>query len=211
MFEKILDKLNIKPDNHQKWILLSLFISGLLITYSSPVITKAIITALPAEWIAFQSLFSSISALIIGMMWQGKIREKIIKYFFGFCIAESIIGCLLGLYLCFVNYNVWIFAIVSLIYTNLITLFVKKCIMAFKPKLWNEKAREIYDNNMDITYGICCIIGFVCALLFMPSLKVGLFLWSICCIVDDIGWIIVFNKNKILLKKNEKIKKNSRL
>ena len=134
MFEKILDKLNIKPDNNQKWILLSLFISGLLITYSSPVITKAIITALPAEWIAFQSLFFSISALAIGIMWQGKIREKIIKYFFGFCIAESIIGCLLGLYLCFVNYNVWIFAIVSLIYTNLITLFVKKCIMAFKPK-----------------------------------------------------------------------------
>lgn len=84
MFEKILDKLNIKPDNNQKWILLSLFISGLLITYSSPVITKAIITALPAEWIAFQSLFSSISALIIGMMWQGRIRRKIIKCFFIF-------------------------------------------------------------------------------------------------------------------------------
>ena len=49
MFEKILDKLNIKPDKNQKWILLSLFISGLLITYSSPVIAKSIITALPAE------------------------------------------------------------------------------------------------------------------------------------------------------------------
>ena len=105
MIKQILDKLNIKPDNNQKWILLSLFISGLLITYSSPVITKSIITALPAEWIAFQSLFSSISALVIGMMWQGRIREKIIKCFFGFCIAESIIGCLLGLYLCFINYD----------------------------------------------------------------------------------------------------------
>lgn len=76
MFEKILDKLNIKPDKNQKWILLSLFISGLLITYTGPVIAKSIITALPAEWIAFQSLFSSISALVIGMMWQGRIREK---------------------------------------------------------------------------------------------------------------------------------------
>ena len=53
MIKQILDKLNIKPDNNQKWILLSLFISGLLITYSSPVIAKSIITALPAEWIAF--------------------------------------------------------------------------------------------------------------------------------------------------------------
>ena len=176
MIKQILDKLNIKTDSNQKWILLSLFISGLLITYTGPVIAKSIITALPAEWIAFQSLFSSISALIIGMMWQGRIRRKIIKCFFYFCIAESVIGCLLGMYLCFINYNVWLFAIVSLIYTNLITLFVEKCIMSFKPKLWNEKAREIYDNNVDITNGICCIIGFVCALLFMPSLKVGLFL-----------------------------------
>ena len=53
MFEKILDKLNIKPDKNQKWTLLSLFISGLLITYTGPVIAKSIITALPAEWIAF--------------------------------------------------------------------------------------------------------------------------------------------------------------
>ena len=76
MIKQILDKLNIKTDSNQKWILLSLFISGLLITYTGPVIAKSIITALPAEWIAFQSLFSSISALIIGMMWQGRIRRK---------------------------------------------------------------------------------------------------------------------------------------
>lgn len=68
MIKQILDKLNIKTDSNQKWILLSLFISGLLITYTGPVIAKSIITALPAEWIAFQSLFSSISALMIGMM-----------------------------------------------------------------------------------------------------------------------------------------------
>ena len=76
MIKQILDKLNIKTDSNQKWILLSLFISGLLIRYTGPVIAKSIITALPAEWIAFQSLFSSISALIIGMMWQGRIRRK---------------------------------------------------------------------------------------------------------------------------------------
>ena len=77
MIKQILDKLNIKTDSNQKWILLSLFISGLLITYTGPVIAKSIITALPAEWIAF--------GLIIGMMWQGRIRRKIIKCFFYFC------------------------------------------------------------------------------------------------------------------------------
>lgn len=88
MIKQILDKLNIKTDSNQKWILLSLFISGLLITYTGPVIAKSIITALPAEWIAFQSLFSSISALIIGMMWQGRIRRKIIKCFFLFLYSR---------------------------------------------------------------------------------------------------------------------------
>ena len=53
MIKQILDKLNIKTDSNQKWILLSLFISGLLITYTGLVIAKSIITALPAEWIAF--------------------------------------------------------------------------------------------------------------------------------------------------------------
>ena len=88
MFEKILDKLNIKPDNNQKWVLLSLFISGLLITYSSPVITKSIITVLPAEWIAFQSLFSSISVLVIGIMWQGKLEKKLLSIFSVFVLQN---------------------------------------------------------------------------------------------------------------------------
>ena len=71
--------------------------------------------------------------------------------------------------------------------------------MAFKVKLWIEKEREIYDNN-SIIGGIVCIIGFTAALLFMPSLKTALFILAICCIIDDIGWIIVYSKNKNTLK-----------
>lgn len=72
--------------------------------------------------------------------------------------------------------------------------------MTFKAKLWVEKEREIYDNNHDVIVGIVCIIGFTAALLFMPSLKTALFIWAICCIIDDIGWIIVYSKNKNTLK-----------
>lgn len=67
MLEKVFNILNLKIDNNQKYILLSLFISGLLITYVSPMFTKIVITALPPEWIAFENLFASVSVFIIGV------------------------------------------------------------------------------------------------------------------------------------------------
>ena len=200
MVKKILNLLNIHPDVNQKWLLISLVISGLLITYAHPTLLKAIISGLPAQWIAFQSLAASIAALLMGMIWKGKIREKAIKWFFYLALMESVCGFLLGLYLCFIDFNVWVFAIASLIYTTVISTFVGKCIMAFKAKLWIEKEREVYDNNADIVSGIVCVIGYLFALVALPSLKASLFLWSICCILDDIGWIIVYKKNKLTLK-----------
>lgn len=200
ILKKILEILNVHPDNNQRWILLSLFISGLLITYIHPAIVKEVYTNLPAQWIAFESLSSSIAGLFVGMMWKGSIRKSVTKHFLVFALSESILGCLLGLFLVFIHYNVWIFAIASLIYSAFITTFVGKCIMTFKAKLWIEKEREIYDNNHSIIAGIVCIIGFTAALFFMPSLKLALFIWAICCIIDDIGWIIVYIKNKESLK-----------
>ena len=200
MVKKILNLINIHSDANQKWLLISLIISGLLITYAHPTLLKAIISGLPAQWIAFQSLAASIAALLMGMIWKGKIREKAIKWFFYLALMESVCGFLLGLYLCFIDFNVWVFAIASLIYTTVISTFVGKCIMAFKAKLWIEKEREVYDNNADIVSGIVCVIGYLFALVALPSLKVSLFLWAICCIFDDIGWLIVYSKNKLTLK-----------
>jgi len=200
IFKKILDFLNIHPDKNQIPLLISMFLAGLFGTYISPAITKAIITELPAEWLAVQSLVMSVSGLLIGMIWKGKIRGWAIKFFLWFAICESLCGCLLGLYLAFVHYNVWVFAICSLFYTTFITTFVGKCIMAFKAKLWPEKEREIFDNNKSIVASIVCIVGFGLALLLMPSLKLALILWGVCCIIDDIGWIIVYSRNSDSLK-----------
>ena len=179
MFKKILSLINIHPDKNQKYLLMSLLMSGLLITYSKPTIVKVIISELPAQWIAFDSLSMSIAGLLIGIIWKGNLRKKAINYF-----------------LCLISFNVWIFAIASLIYSSLISIFVGKCIMAFKAKLWIEKEREIYDNNAQIVTGIVCIFGYLLAIIALPSLKLALFLWSICCIIDDIGWVIVYKINK---------------
>lgn len=203
LFKKLLDLLNIHPDKNQKWILISVFLSGLLITYVHPAIVKEVYTNLPAQWIAFEALSSSIAGLLVGMAWKGSVRKGVTKNFLIFAISESVIGCLLGLYLAFVHYDVWVFAVTSLVYSSFITTFVGKCIMTFKAKLWIEKEREIYDNNHSIIEGIVCIIGFSLALFFMPSLKLALVLWSLCCIFDDVGWIIVYVKNKQELKNIE--------
>ena len=200
ILNKILNLLNIHPDKNQRWILISLFLSGLLITYVHPAIVKEVYTNLPAEWIAFESLASSVAGLVVGMAWKGSIRKGVTKNFLIFAVSESVLGCLLGLFLAFIYYNVWIFAIASLIYSAFITTFVGKCIMTFKSKLWVEKEREIYDNNHSIVVGIVCIIGFSLALFFMPSLKAALVIWGLCCIIDDIGWILVYLKNKEILK-----------
>jgi len=200
MMKKILNLLNIHPDANQKWLLISLVISGLLITYAHPTLLKTIISGLPAQWIAFESVVASVSGLLIGMIWQGKVRQKAIKYFFYLALIESLCGFILGLYLCFINFNVWVLAIASLIYTTVISSFVGKCIMAFKAKLWIEKDREVYDNNTSIVSGIVCLVGYLFALVALPPLKLSLFLWSICCILDDIGWLIVYKKNKLILK-----------
>lgn len=202
MWQRFLAMLNIRPDANQKWTLSSLFVSGLLYAYISPTMTKEIVTALPAEWLAFQGLFGCLSGFVFGMLWQGKFRNAAIKFFAPLCIAECTIGFLTAIYLRFIEYNVWIFAISTLLYSSLVSIFVAKCIMVFRTKLWNEREREVYDNNNSIVQNIYGILGLCFSLFFLPSLNTALIIWGVVCLVDDAGWLIVYSKNRNLLKEN---------
>lgn len=193
---KLLKLFNLKLDKNQFYIVLSLLISGFLITYISPTIVKDIYSKLPAEWIAFEALFGSIAVLIISMLWRNKVRQIAIKKFLYLVAAETFCGIVLCLYLVLIEYNVWVLAIASLVYTSFVTIFVGKCIMTFKSKLWNNEERENYDNNIEIVGGVVSILGYAMALFFLPSLKTSLILWGIAYLVDDLGWAIVYYKNK---------------
>ena len=193
---RILNILNLKLDRNQVYIFLSMFVCGLLSTYIYPVIIKDIYTKLPSSWIAFESLVGSISGLLISVAWKKSIRYGAIKRFMGLVIAETICGAVLCAYLLFIDYNVWVLAISQLVYTTFVTSFVGKCIMVFKSKLWNNESRENYDNNSSIIAGLTCILGYSLAMLFEPSIKFALALWGIAYLVDDIGWAIVFWKNR---------------
>lgn len=203
ILKKILNFLNVHPDDNQKWILIGMFFTGLIYTYINPTLTKTIISALPAQWIAFQSVFSSVTGLLIGMAWKGGLRKKAINKFIPLCVAEELAGFLVAMYLCFINWNIWVYAIATLLYTNLFSIFIGKCLMTFRAKLWNDREREIYENNSSVIGGIVCVIGFTSAILFLPSLKLSLFLWGMCCIFDDVAWIYVYFKNKDKLREVE--------
>ena len=196
LLRKTLDFFNIHPDHNQRWTLTTLFLTGLLYTYVEPVITKAWISELPAEWLAFQSLTYSVVGLVIGMIWKGRLRRWAVRWFTVLCIIESAAGFLVGMWLCFVDYNVWVLAIACLLYGTLVSEFIGKCLMTFRPKLWNEKEREVYDNNNDVVCGIYCIVGYVCALVSMPSLQVAMFMFGLTCGLDNIGWLVVYHKNR---------------
>ena len=196
LFSRLLDLLNVHPDRNQRWTLSTLFIVGLLYTYVQPAITKAWVTELPAEWLAFQSLAYSICGLIVGMIWKGWVRRKAIRWFSLLCIIESAAGFFVGMWLCFVEYNVWVLAWACLLYGTLISEFVGKCLMTFRPKLWNEKEREVYDNNNDVVCGIYCILGYTCSLMLMPPLKVAMFVFGLTCAIDNIGWLVIYHRNR---------------
>ena len=201
--KEILNLFNLKLDSNQKYIVASLILCGLLYSYISPVIVKDIYTKLPSEWIAFESLVGSISGFLISIFWRDAIRKQVIKKFLTLVIGETVCGILVCAYLLLIDYNVWVLAIAQLIYTTFITSFVCKCIMVFKSKLWNNKDRETYDNNMEIVACLTSILGYLVAILAEPDIHLAIFLWGVAYLVDDIGWAIVYFKNKELLTKDE--------
>lgn len=188
--------LNIKVQPNQGILLASSSLSGLMYAYSNPMIVKEVISSLPPQWLSIEAIWCSIATLIIGMLWKGKPRLVALKNFALFAMAESILAFTLSMILVFVYYNVWIFAVATLLYSSVITNFVCKCIMMFKSRLWLEKSREEYDNTDSVVRSLIMILGFGVATFMMPSLKVAIAIWGTACIFDDVGWIVTYRKTK---------------
>ena len=195
--------LNIKIQKNQGILILTSCITGFIFCYISARIQKEIISSLPAEFLSIQSLWFCISSLIIGVVWKGTTRIFAIKYFAILALTESILAFCLAMYLTFVMYNPWIFAIGTLLYQSVISNFVCKCLMCFESKLWQQREREDFDNTNSVVRSIICCLGFGLAIVNMPCLKVAIFLWGCSCILDDIGWIIVYSRNRELILKGE--------
>lgn len=195
-------KLNIRLQKNSGTLYLSLFFAVLMNTYANPCIVKEIVSRLPAQYLSVESLTICVSNLAIGMLWKGKTREIVIMNFMILAILETVASVLLGIWLLFVSYNVWVMAVASIVYTNCISLFISKCVMTFKSKLFVEKDREDFDNGHSNVMAIASIIGFITATCLMPSLELAIAFWSLACIFDDIGWICIYIRNRPRLISN---------
>lgn len=200
------NRLNIKLSRNCNILYLALALSIMFNGYSNPCIVKEIVSNLPAQYLSVESMSFCVSTLLIGMLWKGKPRDVIIRNFTILAVLETIASILLGIWLLFISYNVWVMAIASIIYINCVSIFINKCVMTFKSKLFIEKDREDFDNSSATISSIASIMGLMCSAFFMPSLPVAIAIWSLACVFDDIGWICIYCKNKKLFieENNEK-------
>ena len=108
-------RLNIRPQKNSGTLYLSLFFAVLMNTYANPRIVKEIVSCLPAQYLSAESLAVCVSNLAIGMSWKGKTREIVIMNFMILAILETVASVLLGIWLLFVSYNVWVMAVASIV------------------------------------------------------------------------------------------------
>ena len=192
IWSKLLRLLNINLQPHQALPAASYFCSLLMHAYFGPILMKTAVTELPAQWLSFETVWCCAASLVIGVMWKGSFRSFAINWFAKLAIVESLCGFCLGIWLAFVSWNVWVYAIFSLFYISIVSMTIGRCIMVFRTKLWNEKSRELHDNTQSVIGDLALCIGGVAAIVACPSIKVALTLFAICCIVDDIGWILTY-------------------
>ena len=193
--------LNINLQPHQHLPAASYFVSLLLHSYYGPMLVKTSISELPPQWLSFETVWCCISSLLIGICWKGKFREIAVKWFAILASIESICGFSLGMWLAFIGWNVWLYAVFSLMYASVVSLTINRCIMVFKTKLWNDKSRELHDNTQSVIGDIALCLGGIAAIVACPSLTVALVLFAVSCVADDIGWIVTYRKLKADLTK----------
>lgn len=78
---KIFKFFNIQLQPYQGLLALSMFFSVMLQAYFGPMLCKTAVTALPAQWLSFETVWCCASSLLIGMAWKGKFRKVVLENF----------------------------------------------------------------------------------------------------------------------------------
>ena len=181
-------------------LILSHFIPDILLGLGWATIHKVCVELLPAQWLSFEQLMISIFLITACFLWKNeKFRKNTISIFLFLSIFEMLTGMVMAFSMVF-SFNVWVYAIGSLLYTGLISVFLSRIEIAFKSKLFVERDRENFDNDMELAVSSSSLIGFGVASLIEIPLNTALILWGIAWI-GNLGWIMVYLKNKNALKK----------
>lgn len=101
------------------------------------------------------------------------------------------------------HFNVWVFAIGSLLCVSVISVYIARIINSFRVSLFPDRKREFYDNNVRLVDSISGLIGLGIAAIFPLSLDISVLLWGLGT-VGTVGWLIVYGKNRKRLNSIEK-------
>jgi len=191
--------LNFQLSNKNVLILFH-FLPDVLLGIGWAEIHKTCVELLPAQWLSFEQLLISLFLIVACALWKNsKFRGNTIKIFQYLSFFEIVVGVILAI-LMILNFNVWVYAVSSLLLTGLISVFLNRAEVAFKSTLFVNRDREDFDNDMELACSSSSLIGFAIATVMPVSLNTALILWAISWF-GNFGWLIVYYRNRKSLEK----------
>lgn len=184
-------------DRDQKAILAVASICGLLGAFVAPTINKFIMSNISERFIAFQGIAGITGALIAECSWKAsKFSARIKKSFVALILVENLLCVGLVSYLIFVDKNVELYAIGSVVTSTLIGEYTSLAIRSFKNHLWSGDDRDRYDNNQGIVGGIVAVSGLFLAAIVIPTVDQALWIWAAETGFSGLGWVIVYRRHR---------------
>lgn len=197
---KFIDWLDIKPTKDQRVLLISNGIICFITAFvSSAMMNNCAVVNFNEEFTSTMNLISCVCGIVIGKVWTGYVRDHLMRNYKVYVIVECIIFSAIYLFLalCHELWNPYAYMIIGLIYSVLIGRFIGRSQDVIKSAVWvDNDQRERFNINMNNVAPLASLVGFILIKVWYPGLTTSLILLSSVCIIDDIGWFIVYCKNK---------------
>lgn len=199
--ENIFEKFHL--DKTSSILLLFAFIQSLMMALAYPAIRKVTGELLPSQYFAIEAFLQCLVGLFVCFLWNfKKFRLNSFKLFKILAWLEIIVCAVIGIY-CYFNFNIWVFAIGSLLVSCIITIYLARIINSFRVATFPDRQREFYDNNMNIITSISALIGLGIGIFFPIPLSTSILLWGFGCFAT-IGWLVIYKRNKQILSNIDK-------
>lgn len=140
------------------WLLVTIFLSTVFNSATNPFIHKMLIGSVSNNIIAGEQIFSCLSIIISGFIWN-KFSDKLFKYYPLYGITE-IIAMIIIVIVVIINENLLLCYILRVIECAIITRNISCGVIKIKAMRYdNQEKRERFDTNMKSVSALATIIG----------------------------------------------------
>lgn len=187
-------------DKDTQILTLADFITILLGSLCGPTMMRALTTGISESDLATRSFVGIICGLLLNQFWVKSLRNKLLKHYMGFCWLETFLTTGLVIYLIIFGWNPIVYLWGSIIYGSFVSRVVGKLTSAYSNQLWKGRAREDRGNDKAYLSMIISLVGSGIVMMgLVPTVDQALILWGLSSFVDDLGWMIVYSRNKNFL------------